>query len=160
MFLNTLTAAAAFALLSGSAVASPAASPTIIAPNCAHDNCLRQFIHASAAVEAFCPTFTPSAGVALPSFASSCGGSPARVASACSCLVTATPTPAVQGPYLDVLAKAAGKHWIGTAADIPQTNAAIEQTDEAYLAILTSPIFGEITPANVMKVPHLEYSNP
>lgn len=130
-------------------LATPTPTASVIAPNCNHDNCLRQFIRASAAVEAFCPTFTPSAGVALPNFAPNCGGSPSRVASACSCLVTPTSTPTA-GPYLNDLAKAAGKLWFGTAADIPGTD---ETTDEAYLAILTNPHnFGEMTPANTMKV--------
>jgi endo-1,4-beta-xylanase len=55
------------------------------------------------------------------------------------------------GPrYLNDLAQANGKLWFGTAADIPGT---AEQTDKEYLRILTSSRnFGEITPANMMKV--------
>lgn len=55
------------------------------------------------------------------------------------------------GPrYLNDLARDNGKLWFGTAADIPGT---AEQTDKDYLRILTNPKnFGEITPANMMKV--------
>lgn len=55
------------------------------------------------------------------------------------------------GPrYLNDLAQGNGKLWFGTAADIPGTG---EQTDKDYLRILTNPKnFGEITPANMMKV--------
>lgn len=131
------------------ALSTPTPTSSVIAPNCNHDNCLRQFIRASAAVEAFCPTFTPTAGVALPTFASNCGGDASRVASACSCLVTPTSTPSA-GPYLNDLAKEAGKLWFGTAADIPGT---AETTDPDYLAVFTNPHnFGEATPANTMKV--------
>jgi endo-1,4-beta-xylanase len=55
------------------------------------------------------------------------------------------------GPrYLNDLAQDHGKLWFGTAADLPGT---AEQTDNEYLRILTNPKnFGEITPANYMKV--------
>ncbi len=55
------------------------------------------------------------------------------------------------GPrYLNSLAQDNGKLWFGTAADIPGT---AEQTDKEYLRILENPKkFGEITPANMMKV--------
>ncbi len=58
------------------------------------------------------------------------------------------------GPrYLNDLAQDQGKLWFGTAADIPGT---AEQTDNDYLRILTSNRnFGEITPANMMKVSFL-----
>lgn len=49
---------------------------------------------------------------------------------------------------LNKLAQRRGKHWFGTAADIPGT---AETTDSAYLKVLKSN-FGEITPANAMKV--------
>jgi endo-1,4-beta-xylanase len=49
---------------------------------------------------------------------------------------------------LNALAQRAGKLWFGTAADIPGT---AETTDQAYLKILQQN-FGEITPANAMKV--------
>jgi hypothetical protein len=69
------------------------ATPSVIAPNCNHDNCLRQFIQQSAAVSSFCPTYTASpASGALPTFVSNCGGLAARVSSACSCIVTPTST--------------------------------------------------------------------
>ncbi|KAH9221119.1 histidine phosphatase superfamily [Leptodontidium sp. 2 PMI_412] len=65
-----------------------------IAPNCAHDNCLRQMIGASAQVAQFCPTYTATTGLALPTFVANCGGLASRVSSACSCLVTPTATAA------------------------------------------------------------------
>jgi endo-1,4-beta-xylanase len=53
-------------------------------------------------------------------------------------------------PYLNDLAELAGKLWFGTAADIPGT---AETSDTAYMNILKDTnIFGEITPANMMKV--------
>ena len=60
------------------------------------------------------------------------------------------PSPSVCGPYLNELAQEHGKLWFGTAADIPGTN---ETSDLAYMAIATNEkIFGELTPANMMKV--------
>lgn len=50
---------------------------------------------------------------------------------------------------LNALAQRAGKLWFGTAADIPGT---AETTDTAYLKVLQQN-FGEMTPANAMKVP-------
>lgn len=49
---------------------------------------------------------------------------------------------------LNALAQRRGKHWFGSAADIPGTT---ETTDAAYLKVLKEN-FGEITPANAMKV--------
>lgn len=57
---------------------------------------------------------------------------------------------------LDALTQARGKQWFGTAADIPGTG---ETTDAAYLKILKSQ-FGEITPANALKVHRIPYPNP
>ncbi|OOQ82961.1 Endo-1,4-beta-xylanase A [Penicillium brasilianum] len=53
---------------------------------------------------------------------------------------------------LNKLAQRRGKHWFGTAADIPGT---AETTDSAYLKILKNN-FGEITPANAMKFMYTE----
>ena len=79
--------------------------------------------------------------------------------SLCQAVVGApTTTPAI-ATNLNELAKAKGKLWFGTAADIPKTNENDEQTDQAYLSILTDPkIFGELTPANIMKVCHRDKS--
>jgi len=64
--------------------------------------------------------------------------------------VMSAPQPPTPPPYLNSLAQGAGKLWFGTAADIPGT---AEQTDPDYLRILENPgNFGEITPANIMKV--------
>jgi endo-1,4-beta-xylanase len=57
--------------------------------------------------------------------------------------------PANPPPYLNHLAQKEGKLWFGTAADIPGP----EQSDVNYMTILNdTKIFGEITPANYMKV--------
>ncbi|KAL4898782.1 glycoside hydrolase superfamily [Aspergillus ambiguus] len=53
---------------------------------------------------------------------------------------------------LDTLAKRQGKHWFGTAADIPHT---AETTDATYLNILKTQ-FGEMTPANALKFMYTE----
>nr|ACP27611.1 endo-1,4-beta-xylanase [Penicillium canescens] len=53
---------------------------------------------------------------------------------------------------LNKLAQRRGKHWFGTAADIPGT---AETTDAAYLKVLKQN-FGEITPANAMKFMYTE----
>lgn len=48
--------------------------------------------------------------------------------------------------------RAKGKLWFGTATDQPGTG---EDTDIAYQTILNDThIFGEVTPANYMKVGH------
>lgn len=45
------------------------------------------------------------------------------------------------GPYLNILARQAGKLWFGTAADIP----GVEQNDARYMALLNDTnIFGEV----------------
>jgi hypothetical protein len=69
---------------------------------CDHDDCLRQCIQESAAVNSFCATYTQSVGTcttSLPAFVSHCGNSPARISSACSCLpsVTTQPTGTLTG---------------------------------------------------------------
>ncbi|TPX09855.1 uncharacterized protein E0L32_008877 [Thyridium curvatum] len=66
----------------------------VVAPNCAHDNCLRQMIGKIQSASAFCPSFTaapmPSSTLAsLPTWVSNCKGSAERVSSACSCVVPA-----------------------------------------------------------------------
>jgi len=72
------------------------ATPSAIAPNCNHDNCLRQFIQESSLASAFCPSYMASTssgtGSALPTFVSNCENSPSKVSSACSCIVTPTAT--------------------------------------------------------------------
>jgi hypothetical protein len=60
-------------------------------------------------------------------------------------------------PYLNDLAQADGKLWFGTAADIP----GVEQQDVGYMTILNDTrIFGQVTPANYMKVSLLRISCP
>lgn len=79
----------------------------------------------------------------------------AAVTAALALFHEASSAPATNGiaTNLNELAKQKGKLWFGTAADIPQTNENAEQTDKTYLSILTDPrIFGEMTPANIMKV--------
>ena len=63
-------------------------------------------------------------------------------------------------PYLNQIAQANGKLWFGTAADIPGP----EQNNVEYMTILNdTKIFGEVTPANYMKVSHCwgkDYTGP
>jgi len=48
------------------------------------------------------------------------------------------------GPYLNILARQAGKLWFGTAADIPGP----EQQDAQYMALLNDTnFFGEVSPS-------------
>jgi len=101
---NTLLAATFLA--TGVTAMPAAAEPT---PACNRDNCFRQLIQKPEVVGPFCATYTQSenaASTALPTFVSSCQGSPSRVSSACSCLhpattstaaPTATVTPIVNG---------------------------------------------------------------
>lgn len=57
---------------------------------------------------------------------------------------------ATASPYLNDLAQSQGKLWFGTAADIPGTG---EDTNQEYQTILNdTDIFGQLTPANSMKV--------
>ena len=52
-------------------------------------------------------------------------------------------------PWLNTLAQQAGKLWFGTASDIP----GVEQQNKEYMEILQdNRIFGQLTPANSMKV--------
>jgi 2-phosphoxylose phosphatase len=103
-------------LTSGTPTTTATATPSVVAPTCNHDNCLRGFIPESSAVSKFCPTYTaaPNASATLPAFASNCGGDASRISSACSCLVTpisttsATVSPtstSASGYYLRVLWK-------------------------------------------------------
>jgi hypothetical protein len=74
-----------------------------------------------------------------------------------ACLSQAAPKHQDSNNYnLNALAQARGKQWFGTAADIPKTD---ETNDDAYLKILRSQ-FGEITPANALKVRGMPYLNP
>jgi len=58
--------------------------------------------------------------------------------------------PATGPPYLNDLIRAKGKLWFGTATDIPGP----EQQDQEYMTILNNThLFGQLTPANSMKVP-------
>lgn len=68
------------------------ATPTIIAPNCNRDNCLRQFIQQTSAVSEFCQTFTTATATqtSFPAFVSQCSSNASRISSACSCVVTPT----------------------------------------------------------------------
>lgn len=91
------------------------ATPSVTAA-CNHNNCLRQFLAQSSAASAFCPTYTTALSTSVPSFASNCDGSPAKVSSACTCIVpptstsstslpTSTSGPNVDGYYVRVLWK-------------------------------------------------------
>lgn len=74
----------------------PTPTPTEVAPNCKHDNCLRHMIRQSSTASSYCYQLA----TATASWPSQCGGSESRVASACSCLdlpTTATPSPTSTG---------------------------------------------------------------
>ncbi|CZT06049.1 related to 3-phytase B precursor [Rhynchosporium graminicola] len=90
-----------------------------IAPNCAHDNCLRQLIGKPKEVAQFCPTYTATTGLALPNFVSNCGGLPSRVSSACSCLVTPTAAPTSTSATTLVTTTSSA---VPTLTPIPETN--------------------------------------
>ncbi|KAK5116132.1 hypothetical protein LTR62_008458 [Meristemomyces frigidus] len=68
--------------------------------------------------------------------------------SASNTVPTTTLLATATGHPLDVAAKAAGKLWFGTAADIPGTG---EAQDPYWAAEFNSTDFGEATPANIMK---------
>jgi 2-phosphoxylose phosphatase len=70
---------------------SPTTTASVVAPTCNHDNCLRQVIQQSASASVICPTYTATSVTSIPTFASNCGNA-AAVSSACSCIVTPTPT--------------------------------------------------------------------
>ena len=56
---------------------------------------------------------------------------------------------ATGAPYLNQLIQAKGKLWLGSATDIPGA----EQQDKEYMTILNNTkLFGQLSPANSMKV--------
>ncbi|KAL8768281.1 MAG: hypothetical protein Q9209_005420 [Squamulea sp. 1 TL-2023] len=63
---------------------------------CNRDNCLRALAATPTKASSFCATYTktPSTATAIPTYGSFCSNSPSRVSSACSCVVTSTPTSA------------------------------------------------------------------
>lgn len=61
--------------------------------SCNQDNCYRQMEQNLGKASTFCPTFTLSSAMALPTFVSMCQDLPLRVSSACACLVPTTPAP-------------------------------------------------------------------
>lgn len=63
-------------------------------------------------------------------------------------LATAAPSSNQNNVNLNRIAERNGRLWFGTAADIPGT---AETTDKAYLQVLRKQ-FGEMTPANALKV--------
>lgn len=66
----------------------PAAPASTTMLKCNADNCLRALRGKSVSASAFCSQYTKTCGMATPTYASQCSGSPSRVSSACSCLVT------------------------------------------------------------------------
>ncbi|KAK6504446.1 hypothetical protein TWF506_002643 [Arthrobotrys conoides] len=71
------------------------------APGCNRDNCLRAMTARISTASTFCPTFTTAtvtATTALGPWQSQCGSNPARVSSACSCLVPPPPEPTCGKP--------------------------------------------------------------
>ena len=62
---------------------------------CNADNCLRALRGTPTKASAFCSTYTKttSTATAIATYGSFCSNSPSRVSSACSCVVTSSPTP-------------------------------------------------------------------
>ncbi|KAL8748744.1 MAG: hypothetical protein Q9184_007111 [Pyrenodesmia sp. 2 TL-2023] len=62
---------------------------------CNSDNCLRALRATPTKASSFCATYTKvsNTATAIPNYGSFCSNSPSRVSSACSCVVTGTPTP-------------------------------------------------------------------
>jgi endo-1,4-beta-xylanase len=97
-----------------------------------------------------------------PKWPSSAPGKPSAPSqTSTSSTAPSSPTSSCQGyfeplapPYLNDLAQAAGKLWFGTATDQPGTG---EDTNILYQEILNDThIFGQITPANMMKFVNTE----
>ncbi|KAL0940607.1 uncharacterized protein CTRU02_203370 [Colletotrichum truncatum] len=89
----------------------PAPTPTIVAPGCSRNNCLRQLIRESASASAFCPSLTATASWTdpLPTWAANCNGDVAAVSSACSCIYSpATTTAAAAATATATAAPGAG----------------------------------------------------
>ncbi|KAL8903586.1 MAG: hypothetical protein Q9171_007356 [Xanthocarpia ochracea] len=65
------------------------------ATRCNRDNCLRALAATPTKASAFCATYTKTRNTAtpVPTYGSFCSNSPSRASSACSCVVTSTPTP-------------------------------------------------------------------
>ncbi|KAL8847623.1 MAG: hypothetical protein Q9221_007353 [Calogaya cf. arnoldii] len=63
---------------------------------CNRDNCLRALAGTSTKASSFCATYTktPNTATPIPTYGSFCSNLPSRVSSACSCVVTSTPTTA------------------------------------------------------------------
>ncbi len=94
------------AQLAGRTFGNSTRAPNTVRPtsrDCQLDNCLRQF-QQSTAVSAFCATYTASlntASTGLPKYVAQCTSTvtddhsyfdPSRISSACSCVVTGTPS--------------------------------------------------------------------
>lgn len=63
--------------------------------NCNHDNCLRQAFNtkSTASITTFCVTYTQTVNQAtagLPAYVSQCSGSPSRISSMCSCVMSSS----------------------------------------------------------------------
>ncbi|KAL8724528.1 MAG: hypothetical protein Q9166_007905 [cf. Caloplaca sp. 2 TL-2023] len=71
---------------------------------CNADNCLRALRATPTKASSFCATYpkTPNTATPIPTYGSFCSNSPSRVSSACSCVVTSTPTPScVPSPVIN-----------------------------------------------------------
>ncbi|CAL8579933.1 hypothetical protein XPA_005664 [Xanthoria parietina] len=73
---------------------------------CNRDNCLRALAGTPTKASSFCATYTKTQQTAtpIPTYGSFCSNLPSRVSSACSCVVTSTPTSAptcVPSPVID-----------------------------------------------------------
>ncbi|KAL8643738.1 MAG: hypothetical protein Q9226_008148 [Calogaya cf. arnoldii] len=63
---------------------------------CSRDNCLRALAGTPTKASSFCATYTktPNTATPIPTYGSFCSNLPSRVSSACSCVVTPSPTTA------------------------------------------------------------------
>ncbi|KAI9149144.1 Chitinase [Paramyrothecium foliicola] len=87
-------------------------TPTVVAPGCSRNNCLRQMIRSSAAADAFCPTFTASGWAGpKPTWPANCDSVEA-ISSACSCVVAPTATSTSAGSPSQTAAPSKSGYYI------------------------------------------------
>ncbi|KAI4273643.1 MAG: hypothetical protein LQ337_004481 [Flavoplaca oasis] len=69
---------------------------SLASATCHRDNCLRALAATPTKASSFCATYTKTQNTAtpIPTYGSFCANSPSRASSACSCVVTSTPTSA------------------------------------------------------------------
>lgn len=93
---------------------------------CSNNNCLNALKRYSASASPFCSTYTQrisTATTSLPSYVTACTNQPSKISSACSCLITPTPTPtcvasSVVDPYF-ISASSGADTWTVTINQDP-----------------------------------------